>query len=45
MRSLDTTILEYVKSGMILRDEALKIANYPDTLRRAIAELPELARE
>jgi twitching motility protein PilT len=41
MRSLDASILEYVKSGVIAPDEALKIANYPDVLKRAIAEIPE----
>jgi twitching motility protein PilT len=41
MRSLDSSILEYVKSGLIAAEEALKIANYPDVLRRAIAEIPE----
>ena len=41
MRSLDSALIEYVKSGMIVPEEAQKIANYPDTLKRAIAELPE----
>jgi twitching motility protein PilT len=41
MRSLDAAILDYVKSGVISPEDALKIANYPDILRRAIAELPE----
>jgi twitching motility protein PilT len=41
MRSLDASILDYVKSGVISPEDALKIANYPDILRRAIAELPE----
>ena len=41
MRSLDSSLLEYVKSGVIAPEEALKIANYPDVLKRAIAEIPE----
>jgi twitching motility protein PilT len=41
MRSLDASILDYVKSGVISPEDALKIANYPDILGRAIAELPE----
>jgi len=41
MRSLDSSLLEYVKASLITPDEALSIASYPDILRRAIAELPE----
>jgi twitching motility protein PilT len=41
MRSLDSSVLEYVRAGVVAPDEALKIANHPDTLKRAIAELPE----
>jgi twitching motility protein PilT len=41
MRALDASILEYVKASLITPEEALSIANYPDTLRRVISELPE----
>ncbi len=41
MRALDASIMEYVKASLITPEEALSIANYPDTLRRSIAELPE----
>lgn len=41
MQSLDTCIFEYVKEGLISPDEALRVANYPDILKRLIAELPE----
>jgi twitching motility protein PilT len=41
MRSLDGCIFEYVKTGVINAEDGLKIANYPDALKRLIAELPE----
>ncbi len=41
MRSLDQTILQYIQTGVITADEGLKIANYPDQLRRLVSELPE----
>jgi Tfp pilus assembly pilus retraction ATPase PilT len=40
-KSLDGCIFEYVKSGIIAPEEGLKIANYPDALKRLISELPE----
>jgi twitching motility protein PilT len=41
MRSLDSCIFEYVKSGILAPEEGLKVASYPDSLKRLIAELPE----
>ena len=41
MKSLDSSIFDYVKGSLITADEALAIAHYPDILKRAIAELPE----
>ena len=40
MQSLDTCIFKNVKVGTISAEEGLRIANYPDALRRAMAELP-----
>jgi hypothetical protein len=41
MRSLDSSILQFVQGGVINAEDGLKIANYPDILKRAIAEMPE----
>jgi twitching motility protein PilT len=41
MQSLDTALFKYVREGLITLDEALKVANSPDTLRRLASELPE----
>jgi twitching motility protein PilT len=41
MRSLDSSILQFVQGGLITAEEGLKIANYPDVLKRLIADLPE----
>ena len=41
MRSLDSSILQFIQGGLINAEDGLKIANYPDILKRAIAEMPE----
>jgi twitching motility protein PilT len=40
MQSLDTCLMDYVTGGVITGEEALKLANHPDTMRDAIARLP-----
>lgn len=41
MQSLDSGLFTYVKEALITQEEAIKVANYPDTLRALIAEIPE----
>jgi twitching motility protein PilT len=41
MQSLDAHLFRLVKQGEITVDEALKLANQPDTLKRLVSELPE----
>ena len=40
MQSLDRCLLGYIKSRLVDADEALKVANNPEMLAAAIAELP-----
>jgi twitching motility protein PilT len=41
MQSLDTCLFQYVRDGVITLDEGLRVANYPDVLKRMAGELPE----
>jgi twitching motility protein PilT len=41
MQSLDSGLFQSVKDGIIGIEEALRVANFPDVLRRMAAELPE----
>jgi twitching motility protein PilT len=41
MQSLDTCLFQYVREGLISVEEGLRVANFPDVLRRLTAELPE----
>jgi twitching motility protein PilT len=41
MQSLDSCIFQYVKDGIISLEEGLRMANYPDVVKRLAAELPE----
>jgi twitching motility protein PilT len=41
MQSLDTCLFQYVRDGLITLEEGLRVANYPDVLKRMAAELPE----
>ena len=41
MQSLDASLFKLVKQGEITLDEALKLANQPESLKRLAAELPE----
>ncbi len=41
MRSLDTCVFQYIKDGVITLEEGLRVANFPDVLRRMAADLPE----
>ncbi len=41
MQSVDACLFRLVKGGEITVDEALKVANQPDSLKRLAAELPE----
>ena len=41
MLSLDTALFRLVKEGTVSLEEALKLANQPDTLKRLASELPE----
>lgn len=41
MQSLETCLLRYVREDLIEADEALRATDYPDLLRKRIAELPE----
>jgi twitching motility protein PilT len=41
MQSVDACLFRLVKGGEVTVDEALKVANQPDSLKRLAAELPE----
>ena len=41
MQSLDTSLFKLVKQGEVTLEEALKLANQPESLKRLAAELPE----
>src|SRR5438105_3214774 len=41
MQSLDACLFKLVKDGEVTIDEALKLANQPESLKRLAAELPE----
>jgi len=41
MLSLDASLFRLVKEGTIAVDEAIKLANQPETLKRLTSELPE----
>jgi twitching motility protein PilT len=40
-QSLGTCLFRYVQDGLVTLEEALTVADYPDQLRRQVAELPE----
>ena len=40
-QSLDTCLFRLIKSGIIMQDEGLRVANNPDSLKRLVADLPE----
>jgi twitching motility protein PilT len=41
MQSLDSCLFQYVKDGLITLEEGLRVANFPEVLKRLAAELPE----
>jgi len=41
MQSLDSCIFQYIKQGIITLEEGLRVANYPEVIKRMAAELPE----
>jgi twitching motility protein PilT len=41
MQSLDACLLHYVQEGLIDSEEALRVANFPEVMRKLIAALPE----
>ena len=41
MQSLDACLLRYVQEGIIDPEEALRVANFPEVMRKLIAALPE----
>lgn len=41
MQSLDQCIIDCVRQGLVTQEEGLRAANFPDTLKKRIAELPE----
>jgi twitching motility protein PilT len=41
MQSLDQSILNLLRDDLISQEEAIKAANYPDTMARLIADMPE----
>jgi Tfp pilus assembly ATPase PilU len=41
MLSLDASLFRLVKEGTVVLEEALKLANQPETLKRLASELPE----
>jgi twitching motility protein PilT len=41
MQSLDACLLRYVQDGLIDSEEALRVANFPEVMRKLIAALPE----
>ena len=40
-QSLDNCLFRYMREGLITQEEALKLANQPETLRRLASALPE----
>jgi twitching motility protein PilT len=41
VQSLDSCLFQYVKDGLITLEEGLRVANFPEVLKRLAAELPE----
>jgi twitching motility protein PilT len=41
MQSLDACLFQYIKDGLITPEEGLRVANFPDVLKRMTADLPE----
>ena len=41
MQSLDASLFKLLKQGEVTLEEALKLANQPESLKRLAAELPE----
>jgi len=41
MQALDTSIMRYIKEGLITLEEGLRVASYPDALRKLAAEFAE----
>jgi twitching motility protein PilT len=41
MQSLDSCLFQYIRDGVVTVEEALRVANFPDVLKRMAAELPE----
>jgi twitching motility protein PilT len=41
MQSLDACLFQYIKDGVVSLEEALRVANFPDILKRMALELPE----
>ncbi len=41
MQSLDTCLFQYIRDGFVTVEEGLRVANFPDVLKRMAAELPE----
>jgi twitching motility protein PilT len=41
MQSLDSCLFQYIKDGLITLEEGLRVANFPEVLKRLAAELPE----
>ncbi len=41
MQSLESRLAELIRDGVVSLDEALKVTEYPDSLRKRVAELPE----
>jgi hypothetical protein len=41
MQSIDAHLLRLVKGGEVTVDEACKLANQPESLRRLASEIPE----
>jgi twitching motility protein PilT len=41
MQSLDAALLRHVQEGQVAAEEALKIAAYPEQLKRQLSELPQ----
>jgi hypothetical protein len=41
MQSLDACLFQYIKDGLITPEEGLRVANFPEVLKRMTADLPE----
>jgi twitching motility protein PilT len=41
MQALDSCIFNYIREGLVTIDEAVKVASYPESLRKLVSELPE----